>query len=246
MPYDTRDRSAVACEDFGMHPSVSAKSNRLAMQNALSEGGLVTLMRGGTYKLDVDNFTVPDATMFAVGPGVSFEVGGLETLLGSVFVHRVESVAADTLGQRHTDTSWSDATTGESDPALYSLEIPAYSIGPNSTMEVDALITVPSSATTKTIRVRFGGTVLANVNLSTHVAYRFNLQLANRNSLSAQIISPNNTTSFSTFASSAVQTSTVDFSTDQTLTITGQWGTSGAGSNNITLNSVIVKHWYGA
>lgn len=246
MPYDTRDRSAVACEDFGMHPSVSAKSNRLAMQNALSEGGLVTLMRGGTYKLDVDNFTVPTATMFAIGPGVSFQVAGVESLLGSVFVHRVASVAADTLGQRHTDTSWSDATTGESDPALYSLPIPKYSLGPNSTMEVDALLTVPSSGTTKTIRVRFGGVVLLNLGLTSHVSFRFNLRISNRNSLSAQIVTPNNATSFSNFASSAVQTATVDFATDQTLTITGQWGTSGAGSNNITLNSVIVKHWYGA
>lgn len=244
MPYDTTDRSAVACEDFGMHPEYTAKTNRQAMQNALTQGGLVTLMRGGAYQLDVDNFTVPDETLFAIGPGVSFSVDGVETLLSTVYCHRVASIPTETLGFQHTNSSKTDADTDESDPALYSLVIPAYTLGRNSTVEIDSLWTFPATGT-KSLRIRFGGNVLLNLSITTNVALRHVFRFSNRNSLSSQIAQPNNSASFSTFASNAVQTYTIDFATDQTLTLTGQWGAAGSGSNSITLNSVIVKHWPG-
>ena len=244
MPYDTRDRSAVACEDFGMHPNYSAKENRQALQAALTEGGLVTLMRSGTYQIDTDAFTVPAETMFAIGPGVIFEISGVETLLSSVYCMRVGAIPSETLGYQHTDASKSDADADESDPALYSLVIPAYTLGRNSTVEIESLWTFPATGT-KSLRVRFGGNVLLNLSITTNVALRHVLRFSNRNSMSAQIAQPNNSASFSTFASNAVQTYTIDFATDQTLTLTGQWGAAGSGSNSITLNSVIVKHWPG-
>lgn len=149
------------------------------------------------------------------------------------------------LGKQHTAQSKSDLDALES-AALFTLDIPANTLGPNSILRVRSLWTVPTSATTKRIRGRFGGTVLWNMDLSTHVSYPHEFILANRNSLASQIATGNNLSWAVALASTPVQTFTVDFATAQQFTITAQWPVAGAGSNNITLESVMVEHLYGA
>ena len=130
--------------------------------------------------------------------------------------------------------------------ALYTLDIPANTLGPNSVLRVRSLWTVPSGAAAKRLRGRFGGTVLWNLDLTTHVSYPLEFILANRNSRASQIAQANNLSWAAALASSAVQTFTVNFATAQQFTITAQWLVAGAGSNNITLESVMVEHLYGA
>ena len=149
------------------------------------------------------------------------------------------------LGQQHLPVSKSDLDANES-AALYTLTIPGGTLGPNSTLAITTLWTVPSSAATKRLRHRFGGNVLLNVDLATSVAFQYKYIIRNRNSLSSQIAQPNNTLPYSTFGASAVQTFAVDFSASQDLTITAQWPVAGAGANNITLESAIVEHLFGA
>lgn len=148
------------------------------------------------------------------------------------------------LGMQHTAQSKSDGDALES-AALYTLDIPANTLGPNSVLRVRSLWTTPSSGATKRLRGRFGGTVLWNLDLTTHVSYPLEFILANRNSLASQIAQANNLSWAVALGSSAVQTFTVDFATAQQFTITAQWPVAGAGSNNITLESVMVEHLYG-
>lgn len=149
------------------------------------------------------------------------------------------------LGKQHTAQSKSDLDALES-AALFTLDIPANTLGPNSILRVRSLWTTPNSGATKRLRGRFGGTVLWNLDLTTHVSYPLEFILCNRNSLASQIAQANNLSWAVALASSVVQTFTVDFATAQQLTITAQWPVAGAGSNNITLESVFVEHLHGA
>lgn len=149
------------------------------------------------------------------------------------------------LGKQHTAQSKSDLDALES-AALFTLDIPANTLGPSSILRIRSLWTVPTSAAAKRLRGRFGGTVLWNMDLSTHVSYPHEFILANRNSLASQIATGNNLSWAVALASTPVQTFTVDFATAQQFTITAQWPVAGAGSNNITLESVMVEHLYGS
>lgn len=161
-------------------------------------------------------------------------------------VSRVGTVGLSYLiGKQHTAQSKSDLDALES-AALFTLDIPANTLGPNSSLRVRTLWTTPTSAATKRLRGRFGGTVLWNLDLTTHVSYPLEFILSNRNSLASQVAQANNLSWAVALASSAVQTFTVDFATAQQFTITAQWPVAGAGSNNITLESVMVEHLYGA
>lgn len=147
------------------------------------------------------------------------------------------------LAQQTTPFSKNDENALESN-ALFSLVIPKNSLGPNSALEISLLWSVPNSAAAKRLRGRFGGVVLWNFDLTTNLALPWRFVLANRNSMSAQIATPNNSTCFGPVSSVGAQTFAIDFATDQTLTITAQWPVAGSGSNNITLEYARVEHFY--
>lgn len=151
----------------------------------------------------------------------------------------------NTIGYQTLPVSKSDADANES-AALYSLLIPAGTLGANSSLRIRSLWTVPNSAASKRLRGRFGGTVLWNFDLTTNQSLSYEFVLTNRNSLASQIAQPNSSTSLGVVSSVANQSFTVDFQTDQTFTMTAQWPVAGAGSNNITLEMAIVEHLYGA
>lgn len=147
------------------------------------------------------------------------------------------------LGYQHVPVTKSDADAVESD-ALFSLVIQPRTLGANSALRISSIWSVPNGAATKRIRGRFGGTVLWNLDLSTHLVFAMEMVIANRNSMSSQIARANNTTTFGAIGSVGAQTFTLDFATAQTLTLTAQWPVAGAGSNVITLEDVIVEHLY--
>lgn len=91
MPYDSRDRTGVACEDFGAEAGVSAETNTRAIQAALNGGGLVTLTKPGTYAVTADSFTYPTGTSIVIGPGVIFTVAGARTTINTLLQPPVDA-----------------------------------------------------------------------------------------------------------------------------------------------------------
>ena len=134
--------------------------------------------------------------------------------------------------------SKSDADTTET--TLASVSIPAGAMSETGVIRIATLWSVPSSAATKRLRARFGGSVLFNIDLTTSLSFTYEFILRGRGSISSQVSQPSNAASWSTFGSSGVATTSIDFSTTQILTITGQWPVAAAGANNITLEGYEV------
>lgn len=145
------------------------------------------------------------------------------------------------IAMKNTAGSVTDAGASEQD--VYSVVIPAGLIGPNDDLYVDHFWQWPNSATTKTCRVKFGGTTIASVAATTTATGRGATHVYMRDSKTAQIFSA----SFSALSfqegqtsGTAPQTTTIDTNNDITISLTGQWGTAGAGSNLITLERVAI------
>jgi len=138
-----------------------------------------------------------------------------------------------------------DADANES-AALYTLNIPANTLGPNSVLIVLHRWSFTDTTATWNLRTRFGGTVPDNLSITGNATLIRSFEIANRNSLSLQDNNPNNAASFGTFSASVMQTSNVDFSTAQQLTITAQASAAGTGSKIAKLVNARVIHYYGA
>jgi len=145
------------------------------------------------------------------------------------------------LAMKNTAGSLSDTTTTEQD--VYSLVIPAPLIGPNDEIYVEHLWQWPNSATNKTARIKFGGTVISAVTATTSASGRGNSHIYMRDGKAVEIYS--NSTSALGWAEgnssgSAPLTAAVDTNSDVTVSATAQWGTSGAGANLITLERIAI------
>ncbi len=130
---------------------------------------------------------------------------------------------------------------GTQESTLYSLSLPANALAGNDGLQLDLLWSCTNSAAAKRIRARFGGTVLFNVDLTTHLVFRQSVKLRNRNSRAAQVSQGNSTTNFGPIGSVGVQTFTVDFAAAQALTITGQFPVAGTGTNTLSLEEVTIQ-----
>lgn len=130
---------------------------------------------------------------------------------------------------------------GTTESTLYTLNLPANALGEDDGLLLDLVWSCSNSAAAKRIRARFGGSVLFNLDLTTHLVYRQSIKLRNRNSRAAQVAQGNSTTIFGPIGSVDVQTFTVDFSAAQTLTLTGQFPVAGTGTNDLTLEEVTIN-----
>lgn len=162
--------------------------------------------------------------------------GGVEISAGDIIVpgsylarSAVASSITDSAGQSTTEST------------LKSLVIPANTLGVDDGLEISILWSCINSAATKRIRGRFGGTVLWNLDLTTHLTFRQNVILRNRGSRASQVGQANSTTIFSPIGSVGVQTFTVDFAAEQTLTLTGQFPVAGTGTNSLAIEAFSVK-----
>lgn len=135
----------------------------------------------------------------------------------------------DSVGQGTTETNFT------------SLTIPAIALGDNDGIEVDLIWSCTNTAAAKRIRGRFGGSVLFNLDLTTHLTYRQNFKLVNRGSVAAQIAQANSSTIFSPIGSVGQQVFTVDFSVAQVLTLTGQFPVAGTSANTLALEQCNVR-----
>ena len=130
---------------------------------------------------------------------------------------------------------------GTTESTLYTLNLPANALGEDDGLLVDIIWSCSNSAAAKRIRTRFGGTVLSNVDLTTHLVFRQQMKLRNRNSRAAQVGQGNSVTIFGPIGSVDVQNFTVDFTAAQALTITGQFPVAGTSANDLTLEEVTIN-----
>lgn len=121
---------------------------------------------------------------------------------------------------------------------LATITIPAGSLGPNGSFEIETLWTVTNSANTKTLRVKLGSTAFANIAATTSASAQLHTRVANRNSAASQVGFPSANSSGFGVSSAAVTTGAVDTSQDAIVTITGQLASAG---ETITLESYVVK-----
>lgn len=135
----------------------------------------------------------------------------------------------DSVGQATTEST------------LFTLNLPANALGEDDGLLLDLLWSCTNTAAAKRIRARFGGTVLFNVDLTTHLVFRQSVKLRNRNSHAAQVSQGNSTTNFGPIGSVGAQTFTVDFTAAQALTITGQFPVTGSSANTLTLEEVTIN-----
>lgn len=86
----------VTCESYGASPLNTAAENTAAIAQALTTGGMVTLMRPGTYTC-ADSFA--PSTHLVLGPGVLLQTatGGPVTTLRAYSVPMIATVPAQTL-----------------------------------------------------------------------------------------------------------------------------------------------------
>jgi len=135
----------------------------------------------------------------------------------------------DSVGQSTTESTF------------LTLNLPANCLSATDGLLLDLLWACTNTAAAKRIRGRFGGTVLFNVDLTTHLVFRQSIKLRNRNSLGAQISQANSVTSFGPIGSVGAQTFTVDFSVAQVLTLTGQFPVEGSGANTLSLEEATIN-----
>lgn len=136
-----------------------------------------------------------------------------------------------------TDT----ALQGVAETTLKSAPIKGMFLGKNDGLRLEMLWSCTNTAAAKRIRARFGGTVLFNLDLTTHLTFRQEVILINRGSQSSQIIQANSTTIFAPIGSTGLQAATIDFAIDQMLTVTGQFPVAGTGLNSLALESLVVE-----
>lgn len=120
---------------------------------------------------------------------------------------------------------------------LATVTIPANSMGPNGSVEVDLLLTVTNSGNNKTVRVKFGGTTYLAGVFTTSAQLALQCRITNAGTTNSQVGIGGNFVGYSG-TTAAVVTSAVDTTSDVTLLITGQKAT---GAEALTLESYSVK-----
>lgn len=117
------------------------------------------------------------------------------------------------------------------------ITLPPGAMGPNGSVQVEAVFTHTVNTNTKTPRIRFGGTQIAGqaVTASTATSF-FGNRVVNRNAQNSQVFFPTGlVANYVAGTTAAVGTSAVDTSQPTPITITGQLGTG---------TDTISREWY--
>lgn len=132
-----------------------------------------------------------------------------------------------------------DADTNETD--LFTMVIPGGLMGLNRCLEVLPVWSFPSSATTKTVKVKFGASSPFSNSRTTSTYESPVVHIINRNSANSQFHPYNQLATFGTGLTASVATSSQNTASDLVLAASAQWGTAGTGSNIIYLESIRVR-----
>jgi hypothetical protein len=109
---------------------------------------------------------------------------------------------------------------------LVTVTIPANLLGSSGQVIVETLWTHTNSSNNKSLRVRFGGTVMTGVTATTTATTQAYTRIANRGATNSQVTYASAGTGFGLIAG-AVVTSAIDTTADVAITITGQKTSSG-------------------
>lgn len=126
------------------------------------------------------------------------------------------------------------------DELLASFTIPAGTLGVNSVLRFEPFWTYTNSANNKILRLKIAGTIIYGVTRTTTTREAPLIILANRNSMSSQIM-PINTNYYST-TTGAADTYTIDLSGNVTVEICGQRANAG---DTLKLECYNVIHMVG-
>lgn len=126
------------------------------------------------------------------------------------------------------------------DEILDSFIIPAGMLGVNSVLQIEPVWSYTNSANNKILKVKIGTTTVYTATRTTSVKEAPLIILANRNSLYSQIRPYDG--SYVTAGTVASVSTTIDFSVDQILSITGQRANAG---DTLRLEYYRVLHFIG-
>lgn len=128
-------------------------------------------------------------------------------------------------------------TLTTTDNVLQSFTIPGKTMGPNTTIRITAIFSMPNNANTKTFRVRFGGTIFHQASYTTSVTTNIEVLIQNRGALNSQVcqvismIGP-------AFNTGPVLTGSVDTTVDQVVSFSAQ---AGVGTDQLNLERCSVE-----
>jgi hypothetical protein len=128
------------------------------------------------------------------------------------------------------------------DETLALVSLAAGTLGVNSILEFSPLWYYTNSANVKTLKIKLNGTLVWSVTRTTTVREAPLVIIACRNSLTSQI-QPISSNYFSSAASGAITTSTIDLSGAVDIELTGQRANSG---DSLTLEYYRILHCIGA
>jgi hypothetical protein len=144
-------------------------------------------------------------------------------------------VASSSVGIAHTGTT--------AETILAAINIAPNAMGPKGRLRITTSYSYTNSGNNKIALVRFNAVQAASVTLTTSAQLRSQIEIANRNSLSSQLVSiPGNSTGFGT-TTTELTTMSVDTSTNRPLTLTAALANAG---ETITLESYVIEALYSA
>jgi hypothetical protein len=124
---------------------------------------------------------------------------------------------------------------------MATVTIPAGAMGANGLCRISATWSATNSANVKSVLMRFGGTLLNTVALTSLLQYHYTRLVQNRNATNSQVVSfaAGNTGSFTT-TTAALSTATIDTTAAVDVIFTCNWAGATSGEN-ITLESYLVE-----
>jgi len=141
--------------------------------------------------------------------------------------------AAQVLAVQNTQVV-APADTNEN--TLYSLVIPANSMGANGVIKVSYITSCTSSANNKSVKVKLGATAFQTSTVTAVTGVAIMTSIRNRNATNSQMAAASAVGD--TSASVGLNTGAIDTTQGQTLTITG---TKALAGETLALESVIVE-----
>lgn len=120
-------------ESLGARASAAATVNDQAINTALSQGGLWSLLTPGIYAVTADNFSPSATSAIVLGLGVSFSIGGtalpLVSLLDVVTYAPTDGAVAYTGGEINAKATDTSAIVKASGPTTLTVTVPATGAG---------------------------------------------------------------------------------------------------------------------
>lgn len=168
-------------------------------------------------------------TLIAVNGVVTFSIGALPS---------PELLSVITLEQSGVARPSANST---SEQALVTCVVPGGLAGINSSLEIFAIWTLTNNANAKALRNRLGGlagTEYQNIAGANLVTVATMCRIVNRGALNSQLGLPVGLNAFGVTSTSAIVTSAIDMSVDQSVVISVQKGT---GTDTATLETYTIK-----